>query len=291
MSSPNDFSVPQRLRFEGVGGVELIGDSWGPEDGPLVLMLHGGGQTRHSWKSSGASLAASGARVVALDARGHGESGWASDNDYARNTMAQDVIRVLEQLETPAVVVGASMGGLTGLLATTMVGTDRIAGLVLVDVVPRPEMAGVSRVIGFLQAHREGFDTLDEAADAVAAYLPHRQRPDSTAGLERNLRLREDGRWYWHWDPGMFDGPRPDFDEQIGVLEDAARKLEIPVLLVRGKLSDVVSESGVQEFLALVPHAQFVELSGAAHTAAADDNDAFTVALFDFVMANAVGIE
>lgn len=287
MSKPKD--VPTRLVLTGVGGVELIADQWGPEDAPLVLMLHGGGQTRHSWKSTGARLGQSGLRVVALDSRGHGESDWAPDGDYLRSTMAADVVAVLDQLGGSAVIVGASMGGLTALLVSTVLEPGRLAGIVLVDVVPRPELAGVSRVIGFLGAHRDGFASLDDAADAIAEYLPHRQRPSTSAGLERNLRKGADGRWYWHWDPEML-GDGGDFDELTAELEDAARGLRIPLLLVRGRLSDVVSAEAAEEFRQLVPHADVVEISGAAHTAAADDNDAFTDAIFDFVVSNAVRV-
>lgn len=277
-----------RVEFVGVGDVNLIGDRWGPADGPLVLMLHGGGQTRHSWKETGARLGERGLTVVTLDARGHGDSDWAPDGDYAPATLAQDVLMVLESLGRPAVVVGASMGGFSALLASTKAAADQLAALVLVDVVPRFEHAGAERIIAFATGNPDGFATLDEASDAIAAYLPHRRRPSNNDGLQRNLRQRADGRWYWHWDPRvMMQGRIADVEYLIEDLEDAARGLSVPTLLVRGLLSDVVSERGAEDFLALVPHAQLVELHAAAHTAAADDNDAFTEALLDFVTVHA----
>ena len=287
VSKRND--QPTRLTFTGVGGVTLAGDRWGPDDAPLVPMLHGGGQTRHSWKSTGTRLGAGGLRVVALDARGHGDSDWAPDGDYSRHTMARDVVAVLRQLGGPAVLVGASMGGLTSLIVDTLVEPGEIAGIVLVDVVPRPDIEGVTRVIDFLGAHTDGFDTLDQAADAVAAYLPHRERPATTDGLRRNLRRREDGRWYWHWDPSMLAGD-DDFDSQTAELERAAIDSAVPLMLVRGRLSDVVSAEAAERFLRKVPRCELVEITGAAHTAAADDNDAFTDAVADFVVANAVRV-
>ncbi|QIS24395.1 alpha/beta fold hydrolase [Nocardia terpenica] len=275
------------MTFRGYGGLALAGESWGPDDGPLAVFLHGGGQTRHSWKEAGAALAKAGLRAVLLDARGHGESDWAADGDYGREAMTSDLLGILAELGRPAILVGASMGGLTSLLATARPGSELIAGLVLVDVVPRPEHRGVERVLDFLGAHREGFATLDEAADAVAAYLPHRERPRSTEGLRRNLRLREDGRWYWHWDPAMLLGRGEDIELHTEALEAAARALTIPVLLVRGRLSDVVSEQGVADFRRLVPHLEYVEIGGAAHTAASDVNDEFSDAVVDFVRAHA----
>ncbi|WP_280242244.1 alpha/beta fold hydrolase [Nocardia abscessus] len=283
MSNANYLLEPSRLRLRGSGGIELAADQFGPVDGPLVVFLHGGGQTRHSWKQTGARLGASGMRVVTVDARGHGDSAWAPDRDYRRETMVDDLLLVLEQLGAPAVVVGASMGGVTGLLATARPGGEAISALVLVDIVTRPEPEGVARVIDFLGKHRDGFDTLEQAADAVAEYLPHRPRPKNTDGLLRNLRER-DGRWYWHWDPGMLSDRVEDPSAMIEPMEAAARALRIPVLLVRGMRSDVVSAEGAEAFQRLVPHAQLVEIGGAAHTAAGDDNDSFTDAVAKFVL-------
>jgi pimeloyl-ACP methyl ester carboxylesterase len=248
-------------------------------------MLHGGGQTRHSWKSAGAKLAANGMRVVALDARGHGDSAWDADGDYRRVTMARDLVAVIEDLGGPATVVGASMGGMTGLQATTIAGPDLIGALVLVDIVPQTETSGVARILDFMGGHRDGFATLDEAADAVAEYLPHRTRPRSAEGLRRNLRRRDDGRWYWHWDPAMLDARGfGEAERRVEELENAARGLQIPTLVLRGRLSDVVSDEGLQAFLDLAPHAEAAVLPGAAHTAAGDDNDAFTDAVYSFVI-------
>ncbi|MGW5439766.1 alpha/beta fold hydrolase [Nocardia asteroides] len=277
---------PTTVRLRSADGLTLVADSFGPDQGPLVVMLHGGGQNRHSWKRTGAALAASGMRVVAVDARGHGDSDWSPTRDYTRDAMVGDLRTVLEQLgatpEAGAVVVGASMGGITGLLATASPGGELIRALVLVDIVPRSESAGVERVMDFLGRHRDGFDTLDQVADAVAAYLPHRPRPDNAEGLLRNLRQR-DGRWYWHWDPDLLTGLEDQPAVRIAEMEAAAEALTIPVLLVRGGKSDVVSDEGAAAFLALAPHARLAEISAAAHTAAGDDNDAFTDAVAGFV--------
>ncbi|MGY0502981.1 alpha/beta fold hydrolase [Nocardia sp. FBN12] len=277
---------PTVLRLRAADGLTLVADNFGAEDGPLVVMLHGGGQTRHSWKRTGRALAAAGMRVVAVDARGHGDSDWSPTADYSRTAMVSDLHAVLEQLgatqEAGAVVVGASMGGITGLLATATPGGSAIRALVLVDIVPRSESAGVERVMDFLGRHRDGFDTLDQVADAVAAYMPHRPRPDNADGLLRNLRQR-DGRWYWHWDPDLISDVNDDPEARIIEMEAAAEALTIPVLLVRGGKSDVVSDEGAAAFLALAPHARLAEIGAAAHTAAGDDNDAFTEAVAGFV--------
>ncbi|BBX42309.1 alpha/beta fold hydrolase [Mycobacterium simiae] len=279
-------SGPQTVSFAGAGGIGLVADEWNrdaaPADRPTILMLHGGGQNRFSWKNTGQFLADEGYHVIALDSRGHGDSDRAPDADYAIETLQADVLHVLRAIGRPVVLIGASMGGLTGILVAESAGPDTVTGLVLVDVVPRYEKNGSARIRDFMLTNLHGFASLEEAADAVSAYLPHRSKPRSPEGLKKNLRLR-DGRWYWHWDPAFMTAPGDDPELRTDNFERAASQLRIPILLIRGKLSDVVSPEGVQHFLDTVPRAEFVELSHAGHTAAGDDNDAFTDAVVDFV--------
>jgi pimeloyl-ACP methyl ester carboxylesterase len=274
------------VEFSGVQGLTLVADEWNrgadPAAGrPTVLMLHGGGQNRFSWKNTGQVLADEGFHVVALDSRGHGDSDRAPDADYDVETLTDDVMQVLDAIGRPVMLIGASMGGLTGILVADRAGPDRVTRLMLVDVVPRFEKDGSARIRDFMFSGLHGFGSLDEAADAVAAYLPHRTRPRSPEGLKKNLRLR-DGRWYWHWDPAFMTKPGDDPQLRTERFEQAAADLTIPVLLIRGKLSDVVSPEGVRHFLDTVPNAEFVELSDAGHTAAGDDNDAFSDVVVTF---------
>ena len=283
-------SAPQTVEFSGVQGLTLVGDEWlgrsaggtdASSDRPSVLMLHGGGQNRHSWKNTGQVLADTGFHVIALDSRGHGDSDRSPDADYDVDTLTADVMAVLDQIGRPVILIGASMGGLTGILVADQAGPDRVTRLVLVDVVPRFEKNGSARIRDFMFSGLHGFASLEEAADAVAAYLPHRPKPRSTEGLKKNHRL-SDGRWYWHWDPAFMTKPGDDPQLRTEKFEQAAADLTIPVLLIRGKLSDVVSPEGVRHFLDTVPNAEFVELSGAGHTAAGDDNDAFSDVVVTF---------
>jgi pimeloyl-ACP methyl ester carboxylesterase len=279
-------NTPRTVEFSGIQGLTLVADEWnrGAEvaaSRPTILMLHGGGQNRFSWKNTGQILADEGFHVVALDSRGHGDSDRAPDADYDIETLTADVMQVLDAIGRPVMLIGASMGGLTGILVADWAGPKRVTRLVLVDVVPRFEKNGSARIRDFMFSGLHGFASLDEAADAVAAYLPHRTKPRSPEGLKKNLHLR-DGRWYWHWDPAFMTKPGDDPELRTENFEHAAANLKIPVLLIRGKLSDVVSPEGVRHFLQTVPNAEFVELSHAGHTAAGDDNDAFSDVVVKF---------
>jgi pimeloyl-ACP methyl ester carboxylesterase len=271
------------------GGLRLASTVRGPADGPPVLLIHGGGQTRHSWGGTAAALAAAGWWTVAYDQRGHGDSDRPADADYRTTRFARDCAQMCELVARERgrrpVVVGASLGGLAGLLAEGELAPGRAAALVLVDITPRMERAGVDRIVGFMLEHVEsGFGSLEEAADAVAAYQPHRPRPRDHTGLAKNLRLDPDGRWRWHWDPRLFLGERPLGTGMLGDRFDAAaRRLEVPTLLVRGRMSDLVSEDTARHFLELCPHASFRDVSGAGHMVAGDRNDAFTEAVRSFL--------
>ncbi len=270
--------------FTGADGLRLAASVGGPGEGQPVVLLHGGGQTRHAWRHAAADLARAGRRVISLDLRGHGDSQWSPESDYSFDAFAADLRAVLGTLDEPPALVGASLGGLTALLVAAEDPPIELRALVLVDVVPRLEREGVMQIVRFMLAHAEGFASLDEAAEAVAAYLPHRPRPESSAGLAKNLREGDDGRLRWHWDPQLLIGERvPDPEPAIARFEAACSKVRVPTLLVRGARSEMVSEDGVQSFLKLIPEAEFVDVREAGHMVAGDDNDAFNVAVEGFL--------
>jgi non-heme chloroperoxidase len=268
--------------WPGAHGVTIAGDSWGSPDGPLVLLQHGGGQTRHAWKGAGQALGAAGYHAVAFDARGHGDSSWAPDGRYGHEVMVADLVAVVDALGgRRPVLVGASMGGGISLEA---VGDDHVdaTALVLVDIAPQLEPAGVDRILAFMDQRPEGFASLEEVADAIAAYQPHRSKPRDPTGLAKNVRLGADGRYRWHWDPAWRSGA-PDLEAMYQRQAACARALRLPTLLVRGGLSDVLSEEGARSFLELCPHSEYVNVTDASHMVAGDRNDVFAGAVIEFL--------
>lgn len=278
---------PEPVSFEMADGVTLRGDAYGPANGPPALLLHGGGQTRHAWGGAATTLAERGWRAIALDQRGHGDSDWSADNFYRIDHFAADMRAVATSLPAPPATVGASLGGLATLLGAGEASDPAAvaSAVVLVDITPTVERAGVERIINFMQKRMlDGFKDLDDAADYVASYLPDRPKPKSTAGLEKNLRQRADGRWFWHWDPGfMTDIDTRMDDREPARLRAAARNLPMPALLVRGGKSDLVTPETAQEFVDLAPNARFVDVAAAGHMVAGDKNDVFIQAVMSFL--------
>jgi len=275
---------PRRGSLATHDGLTLALDHLGDARAPAVVFAHGFGQTRHAWDDSAMQLAAAGWRCVTADARGHGESGWRADGHYDYAQFIDDLTRIARAATnaTLPVLVGASMGGLLGLSAQTL-HAPLFRALVLVDITPRWEAAGVARILGFMRAHPHGFATFDEAADAIASYLPHRAERKSPDQLRKLLVAGDDGRLRWHWDPRLLELVERNSDEHQRGLLDAARRIDVPTLLVSGARSDVVSAATIAEFLALVPHARHARIEQATHMVAGDANTAFARAVADFL--------
>jgi pimeloyl-ACP methyl ester carboxylesterase len=269
-------------RLRSTDGVELACETRHPQGDPCVLFAHGFGQTRHAWSATADALAARGCRCVSFDARGHGESGRAVDG-YHMQQFFDDVRTVAAAQPQKPVLVGASMGGLLGLAVAGESESAPFSALVLVDITPRWETSGVERILGFMRAHPGGFADYADAAEAIAAYLPHRNGRKRAEQLRPLLRRGDDGRLYWHWDPAMLEPIAAEGERYQPRLLEATRRVRVPVLLLSGGRSDVVSSETIDEFLTLVPQAEHIELARATHMVAGDANDAFTHAIADFI--------
>ena len=252
--------------FKGFNDLELVADEFGDPNtaSRFVLFAHGGGQTRHAWQSSARLLADKGMHALSLDLRGHGESAWAADADYSMEAFAHDLIAVAAKLPKPPVLVGASLGGISGMIAAGELGKNAFEALVLVDITPKMDERGVEKIVSFMgQDLEHGFESLEAAAQSIATYLPHRKPSKNLDGLKKNLRLGEDGRYRWHWDPKFMTGTSrssaskdPDrLSQQFevfskGIQQNLVPKLaelkNLPILFVSGEKDQKYQKIGVE---------------------------------------------
>ncbi|HEX4390540.1 MAG TPA: alpha/beta hydrolase [Mycobacterium sp.] len=283
-------TTPETFTTCGVGGTRIVADRLGDPDTPAVVFLHGGGQTRRSWGKAAAAVAERGWQAVTVDSRGHGESDWSEDGDYRLASFAGDVQEVLRHLPPQPVLVGASLGGFTTMLLAGEISPGIARAVVLVDIVPNMDQSGANRIHTFMADRmKTGFESLDEVADMIAEYNPHRPRPSDLNGLRTNLRRRGD-RWYWHWDPKFISqkASLPPIElsdvDRMNAAVAAILAGGVPMLLVRGQVSDLVSQGRADEFLARFPQVEFVDVQGAGHMVAGDRNDLFADAVLDFLV-------
>jgi len=282
-------TAPDSFSISGIGGVRIVADRVGDPLAPAVVFLHGGGQTRRSWGRAAAAVAARGWQAVTVDLRGHGESDWSADGDYRVVSFARDVLEVLHQLPARPVLVGASLGGFTSMLLAGELSPGSVRAVILVDIVPNMDPSGASRIHNFMYDRMtSGFGSLDEVADMIQEYNPNRRRPADLDGLRTNLRER-DGRWYWHWDPKFIDGTsaQPPIEvtevDRMHAAVEAILRTDVPMLLVRGQMSDLVTQERADEFIARFPEVGFVDVGGAGHMVAGDRNDLFADAVVEFL--------
>ena len=276
-------SDAKTIAFQSSEGFPIAADAYGDPSHDPVLFMHGGGQTRHAWGGAAAALAKHGWYTISMDHRGHGDSGWSEDANYELDYFVEDFHTVQEQIGRRMVVCGASLGGRTALLGLGGGNQDLTSALILVDIAPKTEPKGVARIQQFMRANLDGFPDLEAAADAVAAYREHRSRPKDISGLKKNLRLKADGRWYWHWDPKYIDRRDREDPSRVERVREVTPNIKVPALLIRGGSSDVVSPEGVKDFLELLPTAQFIDVADAGHMVAGDKNDIFTDAVMEFL--------
>ena len=272
--------------WKGAGGVIIAGDSWGDPNGPLVLLQHGGGQTRHAWKGAGETLGEAGYHAIAFDARGHGDSSWAPDGDYGQDADGRrpHLRRSPRSGNRRPVLVGASMGGGTSLVA---VGEDRVdaTALVLVDIAPRIEPEGVEKIRAFMGQKPDGFESLEEVADAIASYQPHRQRPSATStGWPRTCASATTATTTGTGIRASAPASATRAEAPAALEACAAQPQALPTLLVRGGLSDILSEEGAAGVPRAVPERASTSTStGAGHMVAGDRNDIFAGAVIEFL--------
>ena len=274
------------MYFKGHQDIKIAADVWGSNNQELVILLHGGGQTRHAWGDTGKKLAEAGYHSVALDLRGHGDSEWHADGDYSIRAYKDDLVSIINEIGKPARLVGASLGGMASLLlAGDEINSDLCTALIMVDIGIYPDPVGSDRIVSFMLSGEGGFNSLEDVAKSISDYLPHRKKPKDLEGLRKNLRSKDDGRYYWHWDP-RFIRRRPGSQDREGHFDlqlKAAEKVTIPTLLIRGALSDVVTMEDVDYFLSVISHAKFVEIENAAHMIAGDRNDIFAEEAIKFL--------
>jgi len=255
---------------------------WGRPDAPVIVLLHGGHQSAHSWDLVSLHLAQK-YRVLALDQRGHGDSEWPRDVTYSNNEMSLDAEAFIGAmgLDRP-VLMGHSMGGRNAMLLMRR-NQALLRAAVIVDVGPELSEKGRAAIGGFVQANQE-FDDLEHFVRNVRQYDPYRSREHIERTVKYNMLERADGKYVSKCDsnPRRLNIVRGTGPLENITLQDAAA-FDLPVLLVRGANSNILEPDAAQRFAAALPLGQLVTVPECGHNVHGQNTKGFIEALGGFL--------
>jgi len=253
-----------------IGGRTLRYLDWGPADAPAIVLLHGGGQSAHTWDAC-CLLLARRYRCCALDQRGHGDSDWSADGDYGFDDHARDVAAFIDALGLRSpLLMGMSMGGINAIAyATRHAATLR--GLVVVDVGPDVRFEAVERLMRGLDAYRF-FASPEEAASRLSALGARRPRGLLEATLAHNLRRDDAERWTWKYDPRtLVERTAEEILAPRQALWPRLAAITCPALVVRGAESDIFAPADAERFTRALPRGSSVTVPAARHSVQTDN--------------------
>lgn len=271
-------SVHRDLRSRS-GRLRLV--EWGRPMRPVVLFLHGGGQTSSSWELVAQSLS-SDARCIALDLPGHGESEWLQDAWYRATVIANVVGDALATVDVqPDVVVGASLGGLVGACLASR--NRSVRALAMLDVGPESLGRGIEAIRRFLE-RASGRSSIEEYVREARRFNPRRSSETLRFSLKANLRRTADGLLTWKYDPRVFEPLEPMvLTDEKAALRAAMARLKCPVLIVRGEASEILTRAETISMAESSAKVEAVEVLGAGHTVHGDQPASVVWALGTFM--------
>jgi esterase len=251
-----------------VGSMRFHYLDWGGA-GPSMLFLHGGGLNAHTWDIVCLMLRDR-YRCIALDQRGHGDSEWSPVNDYAVETQLGDVEGFIKQLrvESP-VLIGQSMGGLNS-IAYGVRHSRETRGLVVVDVGPEINPAGTQRIREF--ASTPELDSPEAFLERAVKFNPLRNPAVLKRSLYYNLRQTPVGKWVLKHDQrrGSEEYARIAAAQRERLAQQIPR-ISCPTLIVRGALSDVLTDDAADKFARSLPQGRWVRVEAAGHNVQGDN--------------------
>jgi pimeloyl-ACP methyl ester carboxylesterase len=213
---------------------------WGSAT-PEVVLLHGGAQNAHTWDTVALALDRP---LVAIDLPGHGHSDWREDGDYS--ALAVDVEFGLRELAPAAtMLVGMGLGGAVGRRVAKL-GCASLQVLALVDAGSgqasrtRAESTRAGETVKSFVSGDLRFGSFEEMLERTLRFNPGRSESSLRRGVWHNARELPDGSWTWRWDPAVRDIDH----SRVEPSEPDRQGPPVPLLIIRGGQSDVLSEEG-----------------------------------------------
>ncbi|MBI4307422.1 MAG: alpha/beta hydrolase [Chloroflexi bacterium] len=253
---------------------------WGNPQKPLMVLLHGGLQTGHSWDEVSRALSGD-YHILALDQRGHGDSDWAPDGDYSLDAHLRDIHGFVEGLGLkPFLLMGLSMGGRNAICYTAL-HPDRVRALVIVDIGPETMREGRENIRRFTTSAEE-LESFDAFVERAHKFNPRRSLENLRERLQWNLKQLPNGKWTWKYDKRF---RTTEFEQARGRVDlwPYVRRIQCPTILVRGALSDVLSGDAAKKVVDNIRNCQYAVVEKAGHTVMGDNPEGFLAAVRPFL--------
>jgi pimeloyl-ACP methyl ester carboxylesterase len=268
-------------RYVKARGLSFHYVEWGVASQPALLCLHGITQTAHSWDEVAAELLNE-YRMLCLDQRGHGDSDWAPDGDYARQTQAADIDAITDALGVSRfLLAGMSMGGINSITFTAR-HPDKVLALIIVDVSPEVQARGVQNIRSFIQASDE-LDTFEEFVERAHQFNPRRSLENLCSRLSHNLKQLPNGKWTWKYDKALRSPGRGFQASTLLNLWDDVHAIRCPTLIIKGGESDILSGESAEKLQAAIPNSRLAVVPGAGHSVMGDNPSGFVAAVREFL--------
>jgi len=254
-----------------IDGLRIHYLDWGNPGLPAVIFLHGGGLTAHTWDLPCLALRQR-FHCIAPDLRGHGDSEWSPELAYRIADLSGDVTSLADRLGvTRFALVGMSLGGM---VAMSLAGEipERLTSLTVIDAGTRIRMDSARRIRRFM-TEVTAFDSIDDVIEWAIAFNPRRDPDLLRNSLRHNLRRLPDGRWAWKYDNRHRREDRylTDLRADAAGLSQGFRRVECPVLVIRGEQSDVFRRDDAIRLAGSFERGRMVEIPAAGHTVQGDN--------------------
>jgi pimeloyl-ACP methyl ester carboxylesterase len=269
-------------KFIVINGLQFHYVEWGSSGNPALVLLHGFQSNAHTWDTFSQAMAEA-YHVLALDQRGHGDTSWAPDGDYAPAASVNDITGFITALRlAPTIVIGHSMGGRHAAMVAAE-HPEKVRKVVIVDTAAEfPPARRSPQPAPDALPQPETFDTFEEVVQHGIEQYPLTPEAELRHANYHNLYRGADGKWRWRWDMNLLQWRRRNRNAP-GDLYTCLQRIQCPTLLIRGQRSPLLTPEVAQRMIQALPNGRTVTVANAAHTVNADNAPEFNAVTAAFV--------
>ncbi len=285
-ATPMAASTKPREDFIEANGLRFHTREWGEARSKhAVIMMHGYAETSDVWLDVGPDLGRE-FRSISFDLRGHGQSSYASNQDYSRTAQVEDLEALVEQIGLRSVtLVGHAMGGANAICYAAE-HPESVSALVLVETAPEMLRSGMESLRRLVATASE-FRSIEEAIEAFRPFYPYATNDQIQRRALAGLKS-ENGGYTWDFDPIFRDAtarpiaPDPG-QRRFHDLWDSADRLQCPLMIIRGSETDMMTPEAIQRLHRRVIGSRVSLIEEAGHPVPTDQPSMLALNIREFL--------